>query len=43
MSNLYGKGDYWEERYNRDQEPFDWMQRYSGIKEYITKCVGAES
>jgi len=31
----YGKQDYWEERYTRDPEPFDWYQRFSGIKDLI--------
>lgn len=29
----YGKPNYWDERYTKDPEPFDWYQRYSGIKE----------
>lgn len=35
----YGKAEYWEERYTRDQEPFDWYQRYAGIKDIITQYV----
>ena len=35
----YGKAEYWEERYTRDAEPFDWYQRWSGIKEFITQYV----
>ena len=32
----YGKIEYWEERYARRPEPFDWYQVYSGIKEIIS-------
>jgi len=35
----YGKPEYWEERYTRDTEPFDWYQRWSGIKDIITQYV----
>eukprot|EP00922_Rhytidocystis_sp_ex-Travisia-forbesii_P008126 GHVS01011970.1.p1 GENE.GHVS01011970.1~~GHVS01011970.1.p1 ORF type:complete len:239 (-),score=30.12 GHVS01011970.1:384-1100(-) len=31
----YGKSDYWDERYTKDPEPFEWYQRYSGIKDVI--------
>ena len=27
-----GKTSYWDERYTKDPEPFDWYQRYSGIQ-----------
>jgi SAM-dependent methyltransferase len=26
----YGKPDYWENRYLKDPDPFDWYQRYNG-------------
>lgn len=46
----YGKPEYWEDRYQkyyihlynfyyRDKEPFDWYQRYSGIKDIITQYI----
>lgn len=35
----YGKVEYWEERYARDIEPFDWYQRYSGLKDIITTNI----
>ena len=35
----YGKIEYWEERYARRPEPFDWYQVYSGIKEIISQYM----
>ena len=35
----YGKPEYWEERYQKDKEPFDWYQRYSGVKDMITQYI----
>jgi SAM-dependent methyltransferase len=35
----YGKASYWDERYTKDPEPFDWYQRYSGIKDLIGQYV----
>lgn len=35
----YGKAEYWEERYTRDAEPFDWYQRWGGVKEFISQYV----
>lgn len=35
----YGKTSYWDERYTKDPEPFDWYQRYSGIQELIQKYI----
>lgn len=42
----YGKAEYWEDRYSRyihinhrDPEPFDWYQRFSGLKDIITTHV----
>ena len=31
----YGKIGYWDERYTKDPEPFDWYQRYQGLKDII--------
>lgn len=33
----YGRSEYWDERYTRDPEPFDWYQRWAGLKDVI-KC-----
>jgi ubiquinone/menaquinone biosynthesis C-methylase UbiE len=35
----YGKPEYWEERYTRDAEPFDWYQRWAGVKDVVTQYV----
>lgn len=35
----YGKQTYWDERYTKDPEPFDWYQRYSGIKDKIQAYI----
>ena len=35
----YGKSEYWEDRYQKDKEPFDWYQRYSGVKDMITQYI----
>ncbi|CAD8114643.1 unnamed protein product [Paramecium sonneborni] len=39
----YGKAEYWEERYTRDPEPFDWYQRFTGIKDLVQGCFTPES
>ena len=33
MSRL-ATDEYWEERYQQDPEPFDWLQRYSTCREF---------
>ena len=38
----YGKPEYWEDRYQKDKEPFDWYQRYSGLKDIVTQYVQTE-
>jgi len=35
----YGKSEYWDERYTRDPEPFDWYQRWAGLKDIICEHV----
>ncbi|PHJ23033.1 methyltransferase [Cystoisospora suis] len=40
----YGKLDYWDERYRKDAEPFDWFQRYAALKPILLECgLEAES
>ncbi|CAD8066406.1 unnamed protein product [Paramecium primaurelia] len=39
----YGKAEYWEERYTRDPEPFDWYQRFTGVKDLVQACFTPES
>ncbi|KAL7465578.1 hypothetical protein ACHAXS_005899 [Conticribra weissflogii] len=36
MSQQYGNIDYWDARYNEDKEPFEWYQRYSGFRHFLT-------
>jgi len=35
----YGRPEYWDERYTKDTEPFDWYQRYEGIKSTLDRYV----
>uniref|UniRef100_A0A7S3K5J8 Methyltransferase type 11 domain-containing protein n=1 Tax=Aureoumbra lagunensis TaxID=44058 RepID=A0A7S3K5J8_9STRA len=35
----YGKASYWDDRYNKDPEAFDWYQRYSGLSEIMSKYI----
>lgn len=35
----YGSIEYWEERYSKDPEPFDWLQRYQSVREVVSKYV----
>mmetsp|Transcript_58338 Transcript_58338/g.162584 ORF Transcript_58338/g.162584 Transcript_58338/m.162584 type:complete len:212 (+) Transcript_58338:89-724(+) len=35
----YGKVEYWDERYTRDPEPFDWYQRWAGLKDTFLEFV----
>lgn len=32
----YGNQDYWESRYTRDRDTFEWYQRYDGIRHILT-------
>lgn len=39
----YGKTEYWDERYTRDPEPFDWYQRWSGIRDIVSEYMKSKS
>lgn len=39
----YGRAQYWDDRYTRDPEPFDWYQRWDGLKDIITDVISPES
>jgi ubiquinone/menaquinone biosynthesis C-methylase UbiE len=39
----YGKIEYWEDRYTRRSEPFDWYNVYENFKDKITKHITKES
>lgn len=35
----YGKIEYWDERYTREVEPFDWYQRWTGLKDIFVQYL----
>mmetsp|Transcript_3275 Transcript_3275/g.3238 ORF Transcript_3275/g.3238 Transcript_3275/m.3238 type:complete len:222 (+) Transcript_3275:17-682(+) len=35
----YGNPSYWDERYAANDEPFDWYQDYSTLKDYLSKII----
>ncbi|KAL9642965.1 hypothetical protein ABK040_010657 [Willaertia magna] len=35
----YGDKQYWDGRYKKDAEPFEWFQRYSGIQHVVKKYL----
>ena len=35
----YGKSEYWEDRYQKDKEQFDWYQRYAQLSDIVTQYV----
>ena len=35
----YGKPEYWEDRYDKDREQYDWYQKYEGCKDCITQYI----
>lgn len=35
----YGKASYWDERYTKDVDTFDWYQRYSGLKDWMSQYL----
>jgi ubiquinone/menaquinone biosynthesis C-methylase UbiE len=35
----YDKALYWEERYEKKPEPFDWYQRWPGLKDTLQKFI----
>ena len=35
----YGRIEFWEDRYKKDKEPFDWYQKYGGIRDIITQYI----
>lgn len=39
----YGKLEYWDERYTRDPEPFDWYQRWSGVRDVLLPFLEEKS
>ncbi|EGR29556.1 protein kinase domain protein [Ichthyophthirius multifiliis] len=41
--NQYGNPQYWEERYTREQDQFDWYQRFSGIRDQVLSHINPET
>jgi SAM-dependent methyltransferase len=40
MASAYGKGrDYWDKRYQKDNEQFDWYQRYDTLSPYLNEYI----
>lgn len=39
----YGRAQYWDDRYTRDPEPFDWYQRWDGLKDVLTDVLAPEA
>lgn len=39
----YGRLDFWDERYTKDREPFDWYQRFNGIQETMNKFIPSKN
>ena len=39
----YGQLEYWDDRYSKRIEPFDWYQTYSDLKEIITPYLEKEN
>lgn len=35
----YGNPSYWDERYRRDPDTFDWYQRWNGVKDVVSDFV----
>ena len=39
----YGKSEYWEDRYQKDKEPFDFYMGYSDVKDIIKEYIPKKS
>ena len=35
----YGKLEYWEDRYIKDKDQFDWYQRYAALRETLVENI----
>ena len=38
----FGKQEYWEDRYQREKNPYDWYQRYTGLSATLANFVEAQ-
>ena len=39
----FGKLEYWEARYTKDCDSFEWYQDYFGVKDNITQHIAPDS
>lgn len=39
----YGKAEYWNQRYEKDSEPFEWYQSYEGMEETLASFLTQDS
>jgi len=35
MAVYYGKSSYWDERFTKEQQPFDWYGRFPHFKRFL--------
>ena len=40
---MYGKVDYWAERYAKDPEPYDWYNRYAKLRSIISHACARDA
>mmetsp|Transcript_25843 Transcript_25843/g.41562 ORF Transcript_25843/g.41562 Transcript_25843/m.41562 type:complete len:203 (-) Transcript_25843:371-979(-) len=43
MSQNYSKASYWDARYSKEKEPFEWFQSYRGIKHILKPLITQDS
>jgi ubiquinone/menaquinone biosynthesis C-methylase UbiE len=42
MAYVYGKPEYWDERYSSNAEDFDWYHRFVGLKDVLAPILKPE-
>jgi len=43
MSQNYSKASYWDARYTKDKEAFEWYQSYRGLKHIVKPLVKSDA